>query len=328
MPSDARLQPALEALRRPIAAYRSYVAAARERVRTLLASDHGVDRARHELGPFGASRIDAARFAALQRGVALEPLARARLDAAAAVLGEIDAADDSIFTANVAPGDSLRVTAARALARTGRAFGAATLVELVRSGRYDAERHDRLLESFAYDWWTRTEREHAPPLVVSVDGADLRAGSLAEVLDVGMHLVLLVRGASTPAPLVRLLTPGTLVIQTGDVRAIGSLGASPGPAIAAVFEQEAAFFTHDPAAGSALWQRLTILRRPASAPAKTLAGISQRQQREELLQLEALAERPALPAGYTAPFIPEGTGDPTDRLTAWLLTESGLASGQ
>ena len=97
--------------------------------------------------------------------------------------------------------------------------------------------------------------------------------------------------------------------------------------MAAIFEHEAALFTHDPQIGGALWQRLSILERSAQPPRKSLAGISARQQSEELLQLEAMAERPLLPNGPIEVLVPTGGGDPTDRLTAWLLRESGLEAG-
>jgi hypothetical protein len=328
MPSDTRLQPSLDALRRPIATYRSHVASARERVRALLATGGGTERARLELGTFGGARIDVSRFAELRQGGVLDALSRARLERASAVLDELAASDDALFTADVAPGDSLRVTAARALAHAGRVFGAVNVAELVRAGRYEPERHDRMLDAYPIEWWNRAEREQAPPLVIAVDGADLRAGSLAELLDVGMRLVLLVRGPSTPAPLVRLVTPGTLIMQTRDVEALARVADSAGPAIAAIFDQEAAIFTHDPLAGNTLWQRLTIVYHPTTPSRKSLAGMSARQQQEELLQLQALAERPTLPNGPVEALVPSGAGDATDRLTAWLLNESGLANGK
>ena len=322
MPSEASV---IDLLQHPIATYRSYVAAARERVRALLSTETGADRARLELGVFGGARIDVARFAELRRGVAVDALSRMRLERAGAVLAEIDAAGNSIFTANVLSGDSLRVVVGRALARAGRAFGAANVAELVRGGRYEPERHDRMLESFGFEWWSKTEREHAPPLVVTVGGADLRAGALADLLDVGTRIVLLVHGPSTPAPLIRLVTPGTFVMQTREPGALARVASSDGPAVAALFEEEAALFAHDPRAGTALWQRLTISHRPADSPRKAFAGISARQQREELLQLDALAARSVVPNGSVEALVPAGPGDPADRLTAWLLGESGFA---
>ena len=327
MPSDASIQSAIDALRRPIATYRSYVAAARERARAILASDSGIDRARLELGSFGATRIDVARFAELRRGAALDALSRYRLERASVVLAELDAADDSAFVAAVPAGDSLRVTVARALARLGRAFGATAVVELVRGGRYEPERHDSVLEAYAFERWTKAERAHAPPLIVTVDGADLRAGALTDLLDVGSRLLLLVRGAATPAPLVRLITPGTLVMQTRNLDSLARVASADGPAIAALFEQEAALFTHDPAAGRSTWQRLTVSHRP-TPPKKSIAGLSPRQQQEELLQLDALAEQPALPDTPVDVLVPGGAGDPTERLAAWLLDASGLTDGR
>ena len=327
MPSDPRIPQLLELLARPIADYRSQVAATRERLRILLANDSGVDRSRLELGAFGATRIDVARFAELRHGVVLDALSRTRLERARQLLAEIEAADNEVlFTVDVAPGDSLRVAVARALARLGCAFGAARVAELVRSGRYEPERHDRLLDAFPFEWWNRVEREHAPPLVVSVDGADLRAGGLAELLDGSMRIVLVVRGACTPAPLVRLVSPGTLVMQTRDATAVARVAAFDGPAVAAIVDQDTAQFRHDPADGRKLWQRLTIVSRPEMLPKGTVGGVSPRQQREELLLLEALAERPALPDASVESLIPHGDGDPADRLTTWLLTESGLAN--
>ncbi len=322
MPSES---PVLGVVRRRIDAYRSFVAAARERVRTLLATDGGAERARLELGSFGA-RIQSARFAELRHGVVLDALSRARLERASSVLAELDSAADDLYVVNVPQGDSLRVVVAHALARAGRAFGAAALAELVRSARYEPERHDRMLEAYPFEWWSKAEREHAPPLVVSVDGADLRAGALAELLDGCAQIVLLVRGLSTPAPLIRLITPGALVIQARDVAGLQPLTTFEGPAVAALFEREAALFTHTPLARSASWQRLAITHRPTT-PTKTLGGVSPRQQREELLQLESLAERPALPTANVETLIPSGAGgDVTERLTSWLLHESGLTT--
>ncbi|HKW49273.1 MAG TPA: hypothetical protein VJN70_17595, partial [Gemmatimonadaceae bacterium] len=155
MPSDARVQSALEALRRPADIFHSHVASARDRVRALLANNGGVDRARLELGSFGFARIDAARFAGLQHGAVLDALSRSRLERADAVLAELDAASNELFVAEVPLGDSLRVVAARAFSRAGRAFGAAAIADLVRGGRYEPERHDRMLESYPFEWWSK-----------------------------------------------------------------------------------------------------------------------------------------------------------------------------
>lgn len=340
MPSD-RVEPtgtrpapapvrALAALQRSIAAYRSVVIAAAERARTLRGANGGAERARLELGAFGGARIDAGRFAELSQPSGLDRLARARLTRAAAVLDEIAAAaDETLFAIDVPSGDSPRAAVAHAYARLGRGFGAAAAVELVRTGRYDAERHDRLTDSFAFASWSRADRLHAPPLVVSVDGADLRVGALAEFVDGAVRLVLLVRGPSSPAPLVRAITPGTFVAQLPANGSLERAAACAGPAIVALFDgaQDAASFVHDPANGRASWQRLALERRPAAEPKRSIAGISPAQQREELRQLEALAEPPALPTAPVESLVAPGSGDPTERLTAWLLAESGFSRG-
>lgn len=326
MPSDPRVQAALDALRRPIAAYRSVAASASERARALLASGGGEERARLELGRFGGTRIDAGRFAELTSGAALDGISRSRLKRAAGVLDDIMVTGDDAFVVELVPGDSLRVVVAHALARLGRAFGASAVVDLVRAGRYEPERHDGILEAYRFEAWSKSDRSHAPPLIVTLDGADLHAGALGELLDGNARIVLVAHGATTPAPLVGLVTPGTLVLQASETSALSPLANHDGPAIAALTEQDAAVFTHDPAAGRALWQRLTITRRPSAEPRKTLGGKSPRQQREELAQLEALAERPALPTSPVDALVPTGHGDPADRLTAWLLAESGLSA--
>lgn len=70
------------------------------------------------------------------------------------------------------------------------------------------------------------------------------------------------------------------------------------------------------------WQRIELWHRPDDAPRGRLGSATSRQQREDLEQLLALATPPTLPDGSMA-----GTGtadDIADRLSAWLLTESGL----
>ena len=327
MPSDPRIRPALDALQRQIAAYRSVAVGARERVRELLAKGSGAERARLELGTFGGARIDATRFAELGRGAALDVLSIERLRKAATTLDDLLAESDDSFVVDVLSGGSLPDEVQRALARLGRAFGAAAVIEHVRAGRYLPERHESFLAHYPYARWNKLERSHAPPLVIAVDGADLFAASLAPFVDGAARFVLVVRGQSSPAPLVRLVTPATFVLVTDDVAALTRFTSYDGPAVAALTGNDAATFVHDPLGGRALWQRLTITRRPESEGRKTFGGLSPKQQREELAQLAALAEQPRLPdspieviAGTSG-----GGGDVTERLAAWLLAESGLS---
>jgi hypothetical protein len=115
-------------------------------------------------------------------------------------------------------------------------------------------------------------------------------------------------------------------MQTRDVEALRRVASVSGPAIAALFDTETALFTHDPLAGRALWQRLTITHRPSAPPTKAIGGVSPHQQAEELAQLEALAAQPVLPNAPVGIVVPQGDGDPADRLANWLLAESGLAT--
>src|SRR5512140_1453411 len=122
MPSDERTTrtPAFpDALTGARETFRAAVAAAAEQVRGFLAahsapSDGAAERAAHELGPFAAGRLDAARFGALFTGAepldarALEVLGRAH-----EVLVQVSAAGDDLFAAAVPAGSDLRDAAAQ-----------------------------------------------------------------------------------------------------------------------------------------------------------------------------------------------------------------------
>lgn len=323
--TDPRDALALRLIAPRIAAYRAAVTTAHEHARAVLAAEGGTSRASLELGAFGTGRIDAARFATLHAGGApLDAMARDRITKAADVLGALAAISDASFVVDVPAGVSLRLAVGSALARLGRAFGASIVVDLARAGRYVPAEHDRLLEWYAFTEWNRAERMAAPPLVVRLEGGDLRGGALAAFLDGAMHLAVVPRGPCAPAPLVGLLSPATLVLQTMDDMGTDRFRDFDGPAIAALVEAASACFLHDPAAGKGVWQRLRIWKRPAAPPRRTINGISPRQQLDAMAQLEALAERPSLSETPLEALAP-GSGDLTDRLAAWLLDRSGVA---
>ena len=329
MPSDTRPldrdQLALRLVARRISVFRSAVTGAAERARALLSAGGGHDRAGLELGVFAAGRIDAARFAALNTaGPVLDATSRERVERAAAALADILAGGDESFVIDIASGVSVRLAIASALARLGRAFGAATVIELVRAARFTPSEHDRLLDWYGFDEWSRGERLAAPPLVVRLDGADLRGASFASFMDGAVHFVVVPRHATTPAPLVCLVTPAVFVAQTADETGLDLFARFDGPAIAALVASDAACFVHDPAAGKSPWQRIKIWNRPAAPPRRTIGGISPRQQLDALAQLEALAERPTLSETPVEALAP-GAGDPAERLASWLLNESGIA---
>lgn len=332
MPSDERVAQALRALAAPCATFRSAAAEASDHARSILAArsstNEGGGRSVRELGVFAAGRIDARRFDALfDHDANLDPAAARALHRAAHVLGEVAGLDAAAHRASVSSGGNLHDAAISALASLGRAFGAARVAELAQGGRYRASAHDVWLIAFRPTWWNRVERRLAPPLVLEVDGADLRASGLDELLDGAQKIVLVVRGAAPPAPLVRLVTPGVFVMQTPDPADLGRLAAFEGPAVAALLPEGAAEFVHDPAGGPTIAERLRVTSLPDAEPRAPLGRISAAQQTEELRQLAALTTVPvAGPAGVLLdPAAGLPPADPADRLAAWLLSRADLA---
>ena len=345
MPSDDRTLEALRALAPARDAFRSAVARAVDEVRGLLdglrARDDGSAPRGVALGAFAAGRIDVERFDALfAHGEMLDAAGTATVDRALGILTEIAGWNEYGYVVTVEPGHDLRAEVAAALAVVGRAFGAATAVELVRTRRFHAAEHAPLLGPFPAERWNRAERQIAPPLVVEVDGGDLRAGGLAEFLDGAQKLVLVVRGASPPASLVRLITPGVLVAQTADAAALGALLDYDGPAVVALVPATAARFVHDPRGGDTLAARLTVGHMPDGEVRGGLCTLSAFQRREELRQLRALAESAATASAEAAPALAGvaateaaqaaapsrvADADPAARLAALLLRQADLA---
>ena len=347
MPSDGRIKLALESVQRPREAFHSAVAVTVDQVRSFLearqppegsASDHVAT----ELGPFAAGRIDAKRFSSLVSEPDSEEIVQlAPLERALAALRAVSQRGDDLFTVRLEPGESLSDRVARALAEAGRAFGAARVIRLARSDRYDPEQHATLLDTFPFQLWSASERGIAPPLVVEVDGADLLVAGLADFLDGSQKLVLVVRDASPPAPLVRLITPGVLVLQTADPADLDRLSRTPGPAVAALVSEEAAHFLHEPVTNGRA-PLLEVRRMPEEEPRRALGSISAFQQTEELRHLVALASLAAAAAGAAAPSVTAGAApgigppaagaqdgtapmDPANKLAAWLLSQADLS---
>ena len=330
MPSDPRLQQALTALAQPIAEFRAIVDGAIAQADTFLAAQHAnapqrADRAAASLGRFADGRIDAAGFAALFPPVAAAtPAALAALDRALAVLREVRERGESLFVVDVAPGHRLGAELDDALAGIGRAFGAVVLAEFVRGGRYEPQQ-EQLLQAQPFRSWNKTERRFAPPLAVLVDGADLQASALMDFADGREKIVLVVRGASPPAPLARCITPGTFVLQTVDGSGLDRVAPFNGPAVAAIVPQWSAVFMHDPAAGKEPWQRMTVQHVPAP-PTRAIGGQSAWQMSEDLRVVAGLASTPfRVPVGATGATVPAvGAADATDKIAAWLLGQAGL----
>lgn len=332
MPSDPRMTRALASLAGPLAEYRAAVAATLEEIRGYVAggrsdADARAARLREQLGPFAGGRVDAARLATLVGDDAgLDAAALGRLERASDTLRSLASGSDSLFHADVPPGGSLVECVSGLLATIGRAFAAARVAAAARGG-HAAEGIDEELALYAFPFseWTTAERRLAPPIVVTVTGADLAAGALAPFLDGMQKILLIVDGPCAPAPLARLITPGVLVIQAHDPQALDLMAGWSGAAIAALVPATAARFMHDPSAGAEPWQRLSV-DIPDKAQIARLGGLSAAQQKEELHQLVTLARRPAVESGAPAVAPGGATADPADRLAAWLLQQAGLTA--
>lgn len=326
MPSDERI---FQVLGQPLDAFRSALAATIETLRADVDREGEADEIGPtigaDLGAFAAGRIDAGRFEALaQRDVvAVEPATKDRVRRAFDVLMHLAGRGNGLFRVNVEPGASLTLTVLGALAEIGRAFGAARVVDLTRTGRYVEEEHGAWLQAYPFALWNAAERRIAPPLVVHVDAGDLRADGLAAVLDGAARIVLVVRGEAPPAPLARLVTPGVYVQQAREEGDLAGLGAWRGCGIAALLEHgDVATFVHDPDAGATYAERLSIAALPKERPTRGLGGWSAAQLAEGLAHLEGLASAGGLP--LTTDGAGEAPSDPVDKLAAWLLTQANL----
>ena len=337
MPSDDRVAVACAAVRGSREAFRAALAATADQIRVFLAAQRGesagerVQRLAAELGVFAAGRVDPGKLAALFHSTETrDPAALAAVERAGAVLDALGARDLPSEVVDVPPGGDLRTCVAQGLADVGRAFGAARTFEVARSGGRRAGEAAAALDAFSYQRWSRGERRAAPPLVVTVDGADLAAAGLAEFLDGSQKIVLVVRGACAPAPLVRLVTPGTFVLQTADGAGLDRLATWEGPGIAALVPDSAARFAHDPRGGAASWERITVDFVPEREPRVSIGGSSAAQQAEELRQLRQMAARPEAPVAPVPPPSAAMAGvtaaptDPAGKLAAWLLAQADL----
>lgn len=327
MPSNPNVERALKAVALQHAAFERFVLTELARLRGILATGatNKVDRLGDELGSLGAAHIDLARFAELAQGANHDAATRARISRSIEVLTEISRATLDDFVEEIPEWRSASSVVTSVLGRWGRAFGAVVAADLARVDQYDPAQHDALTQLFGFDRWNKAYRHHAPPLVAVVDDAT-HVADLSDVLDGNQHIVLVMQNGTTPAGLVRLITPHTLVLQTSDDRGLDRFSAYNGPAIAAMVHEDAACFLHDPSAGGAAWQRLSIWKHATEHPRRTVAGLSPSQQREEILQLEALAVQPTLPAGALE-ALGAGSGDAAERLAAWLLAQSQVPTG-
>lgn len=340
MPSDTLnpgagelAQKALVALEPRVDTFHSAVATAEEEIRSFVAtrrgaSEHLSERTLAELGPFAAGRIDPEKFATLlMDATELTDAETDVLEKADQILSDFAVGRDFHHVV-VEPGGDLRDAVKNALNHVGLVFGASRAVELARAGLYDAKQHGHFLKGIPFRKWNRAERQLAPPLVVEVEPDDLLPAGLGEFLDGAVKIVLVVKGLVTAAPLARLITPGTYVIQTANVEELDGLARSPHPGVGLLFEEERpehARFVHDPNAGTAPWQRLTV----SHLPEEPAVGRGRRAPTwlEELTHLRTLAKQPAvlLTNGAEAPGASDAV-TPADQLAAYLLSQVDLGA--
>jgi len=334
MPSDENDARILELLGGQVTAFESAVTATAEQVRLALEAQKGSGNGQPsevgaELGAFAVGRIDVERFEALRSSPqAFDDMTVSRIENVHATLSGLCERKRGLLRVDVPSGGSVRDTVAQALADIGRAFGAARVFDLSKTSRFEAQEHGALAQAFRFERWNKAERLRAPPLLVHVDGADLYPGGLADFLDGAVKLVLVVRGAAPAAPLVRLVSPNTFVMQTTDVEELARFAAWDGTGVAALMPEGAARFVHDPSGGPHLWQRLTVAQAPA-APRAAVGGHSVAQQADALAQLEMLAARPPEPEAPPVPAggstaAPVAADGPADKLAAWLLDQADL----
>lgn len=327
MPSDDRLRGALDALAGSAQTFRSTLARTADEVGQLLRAHSATKETRSarlsaELGPFAQDRISVDRFASVIQaspgvnGGAAEVVRRAH----ATLTGLLGQGDD-LFCLTLDGGATLHDAVAARLADLGRAFGAARVARDAQA-QLPPDRHAAALERFPFARWNREERRLAPPLIVEARGADLLAAGLAEFLDGRVKLVLVVSGDTSPAPLARLIAPGTYVQQAGAASDLAGFVACDGPGIAALVPEGCGRFVHDPKAGSTVSERLRIAHLP-NPPRKAIDGISVAQQADELALLVSLSQPAGMPAGGPAAAAP-APADPADQLSAWLLAHTDL----
>jgi hypothetical protein len=330
MPSDDRITQALGALAGAKEAFSSSVAMSAEEVRGILEREQSVDenpqvKLAHELGPFAAGRIDLDRLTPfVSANAKLDPENRAEIQKAYEALKALKKAGDDLYIGKVEVDGYLRGTLTKVLGKAGVAFGAARCVEWALHDLPHPEGTDDVLEAFSPNLWNGAEREFAPPLVLEVEGQDLKASSLGDLLEGSQKIILVVNGPAAPAPLVRLITPGVTVIQTDDAADLAALSASDGPGIAAIMPEGCAKFVHA-TGGSTLNDRLSVTFLPEKEPKKALGSISRFQQVEELRQLVALAasvQVPVAPAEAPASDGPEM--DDAGQLAAWLIHQAKI----
>lgn len=337
MPSDAptpaasqAVNPAdgaLHALDPALDEFRSAVATAAEEVRAYrahheVAAADPVGLLEREMGAFARDRIDPRRLAGLMLvAEAPDPLTDRLMEEAHELFTSIMKGGREAYHLVVPPRGDLRDVVRDGLAELGRAFGIAHAVEKAREHAYDPDRDHELLHPYPFHRWSPLEKEVAPPLVVEVQGADLRASGLVEFLDGWQKIVLVVKGPVPPAALARLVSPVVFVAQASaeeGVPLVAELAKREGPGIVALFDPDAGALPFVYRPGLAL----EVDRGDLTAVTEMIA---RKKGQPGILDLKHLESLTALPGPVPAGSESRKGEKTVDQLAAWLLSRTDLS---
>jgi hypothetical protein len=286
-----------------------------------------------ELGRFAEGRIDPARLAGLV-GVeeSPDPVLHHLVALAEDRFGRLLRRGSDAFFVGVPPGGDLRDAVRDALADLGTAFGFARAVRKARTRRFLPDDDHELLRPWPFHRWSPAELEMAPPLVIELDGSDLRAAGLSEFLDGGVRMVLRVRERTGPAPLARLISPGVFVAQVSAASpdpVLERLASWDGPGIVGLFEPDAGAleYVHDPGSGLEVDLEEVDIAIAEASDRRGTPGLGElRHLRRFVAPAPPVADSAADPGTDSGdPETPlrssaRGAVDDVDRLAGWLLS--------
>jgi len=318
MPSEQRKELALQAIRPRIEIFQSALTVTINQVQGLLAGAGETDDDQSAaLGKFAQGKVDTGRFASFTRRSAhIDTESEGPVRTAHEVLKSLLAQGDELFVLETRPGKGLGEQLSARLAHIGRAFAAARMVDLAKSGAYKEDKHAETLSGFPYATWNSSERALAPGLLITVAGGDFTPSAIVPLLDTNMKIVFEVSGDAPAAALSRVISPGVFVQQETTDAGLEAFAAYKGIAVAAYLPDTAVSFVHDPSAGTTVYDHFVSLTFPAEVRKRAIGGISPAQQAEDYALLESLAVPPELHG--------EAASDPAGKLSAWLLSQTNL----
>ena len=196
MPFEERTQLALEAIRPRIDLFHSALTVTVNQVQGLLAgSGNTAEDQSAALGKFAQGKMNLDRFASFApKAARIDAEAEAPVREAQKVLKSLLAEGDDLFILKTEPGRGLGHQLSVRLAKIGRAFAAARVVDLAKNGAYKEDKHADTLARFPYSVWNSSERSLTPPLLVEVSGQDFKPSAIVPLLDTNMKIVFNVSG--------------------------------------------------------------------------------------------------------------------------------------